>query len=107
VGRPVRPYPCHYIDIHATDRMQLNNYLQCNYKNQTTLSWVINQVGSEHNSDWEAIAYGMIFCHADLLIVKGCFGTVNHEKYGHGTAAKRDDAKEEAARQALVNLRGW
>lgn len=64
-------------------------------------------MGLEHNSNWEAIAYGMIFCHADLLIVKGCFRTVNHEKYGHGTAAKCDDAKEEAARQALVNLRGW
>jgi dsRNA-specific ribonuclease len=82
--------------------------LQRTFKNQTTISWVKGQVGLEHNSDWEAIAYSMFFfCYVDLLNAKGFFGIVNHEEYGRGTAARLDDAKEKAAHQALVNHRGW
>jgi len=67
-------------------RMHLNNYLQKNFKNQTTLQWNTRQLGREHHSDWEAIAL------------------INHVEYGKGTARLLDDAREEAARQALVNL---
>jgi len=68
--------------------MQLNNYLQGAFKNQTVLQWRTRQLGREHNSDWEAVAL------------------INHEEYGRGTARLLDDAKEEAAYRALLNLRG-
>jgi len=69
--------------------MQLNNYLQETYKNQTTLRWDTQHSGLEHQGTWKAIAL------------------INHVEYGWGTATTLDDAKEEAARQSLVNLRGF
>jgi hypothetical protein len=38
--------------------MQLNNYLQQVFRNQTTLSWDMRPPGNEHNGEWLAIAYG-------------------------------------------------
>ncbi|KIM76683.1 hypothetical protein PILCRDRAFT_826077 [Piloderma croceum F 1598] len=70
-------------------RVQLNNYVQQMYKNSTSLSWDIQQQGPEHQPSWEAVAY------------------INHVEYGRGTASRKDLASEEAARQALVNLRGY
>jgi len=48
-----------------------------------------------------------IFSYVDLLNPEGFFGVVNHEEYGRGTAPKLDDAREQAAYEALVNHRGW
>jgi len=79
-----------YITMPATThRLDLNNYLQKTYKNQTTLTWTQRHIGPEHTSDWEAVAL------------------INHEPYGTGTAHLLDEAKELAAHQALVNLRGY
>jgi hypothetical protein len=88
--------------------VQLNNYLYRVFRNYTTLSWDNEQMGLEHNSHWRAIAHSMFFFNVPIFrILKDFFGIVNHEEYGRGTAAKLDDAKEEAARQALVKHRGW
>jgi len=78
-----------YTCITMTDyRLQLNNYLQDTFKNSSVLLWSTRQLGREDNSDWEAVAL------------------INHVAYGTGTARHLVAAKEEAARQALVNLRG-
>jgi len=58
----------HWIVILPADRLQLNNYLQQAFQNQTTLSWEKRQLGEQHNSDWEAVAFSMIFFYADLLL---------------------------------------
>jgi len=73
----------------TTYRLDLNNYLYKTYKNQTTLTWTQRQLGPEHGSDWESVAL------------------IHNEPYGRGTAHLLYDAKELAARQALVNLRGY
>jgi len=66
-------------------RMQLNNYLQHIYKNQTLLCWHTQQTGMHQ---WEATAL------------------INGVEYGRATAYILSDAKEGAARQALAALRG-
>jgi len=73
----------------TTYRLDLHNYLQEIYKNQTALTWTQRQLGPQDRSDWEAVAL------------------INHEQYGKGIAHRLDEAKELAARQALVNLRGY
>jgi len=67
-------------------RKNLNNYLQKAYQNPLTLQWNTRQLGPEHDSDWEAIAF------------------INHVEYGRGIARLLKDAKEEAARQVLVHF---
>jgi len=67
-------------------RMQLNNYMQHIYRNQSVLCWQTQQTGTEHQ--WEATAL------------------INGVEYGRATASLLDDAKEGAARQALAALRG-
>jgi hypothetical protein len=52
------------IDLYPTDRYQLNNYLQEKFKNQTTLTWKVEQLGEKdqrHESPWEAIAFSPFF----------------------------------------------
>jgi len=70
-------------------RMQLNNYVQRVYKTHTVISWDNEQLGPEHDSNWKSVV------------------KINHTTYGTGTARLLDNAREEAARQALISLRGY
>lgn len=97
------------IDLCPTDRLQLNNYVQTMFRNQTTLTWTVQQTGEEnqqHESPWEAIAFSAFSLPRQFSILND-FDPVNHIQYGIGSAPNRDAAKEEAARQALINLRGY
>jgi len=68
-------------------RQELNNYIQKKFKNHTTLQWTRHQYGPEHLGLWEAVAL------------------INHVEYGRASAPSLGAAQEEAARQALGNLR--
>jgi len=70
-------------------RQVLNNYLQTNYKNQTTITWNVMHEGPKNAGLWTAIAY------------------INSEEYGRASLNTVAAAKEEAARQTLTNLRGY
>ncbi|KIM92289.1 hypothetical protein PILCRDRAFT_810336 [Piloderma croceum F 1598] len=67
-------------------RMQLNNFLQARYQNQSSLVWETHHHGSEHEGVWEAIAY------------------INDVALGRSTAITLQAAKQEAARQVLAAL---
>jgi hypothetical protein len=56
------------LSFRQIDRFQLNNYLQQKFKNEPTLSWETRQLGQQHNSDWEAVAFSMIFFYTDFLV---------------------------------------
>jgi len=70
-------------------RMELNNYLQWAFRHQSALTWTTRQLGPEHKGAWEAVAH------------------INHVACGTGIARLLDDAKEEAARLALIFHRGY
>ena len=95
--------------IYSTDHhVQLNNYVQQMFKNSTSLSFQSHQLGPEHQASWQVVAYSAyrVICLSTLIPHIIC-KIVNHVEYGRATSTRKNTAAEEAARQALVNLRGY
>jgi len=68
-------------------RNVLNNYLQARYRRQNMVTWEVVRHGPLHNCVWVATAH------------------IDGVPYGLHSAGNIREAKEEAARQALVALR--
>jgi len=75
------------LDISAT--MSLNNYLQKRYKRTDILTWKVIQIGPAHSCYWKVIA------------------SINDFEYGRATEASRNAAREAAAHNVLLALRGY
>jgi len=70
-------------------RTTLNNWLQSRYGTTVHLTWECTYSGPAHAVYWTAVAY------------------FNDIEYGRAGGSSRGAAAEEAARQAVVALRGY
>jgi len=78
------------LQMSDTWRAALNNFLQSRYTNTRCLTFESTQTGPDPAPIWTVTA-----------------SIVNGEVYGQGTSTRKSEASEEAARRALLALRGY
>jgi hypothetical protein len=82
--------------------------MQSRYGRSTgMLTWEHIRVGPENDCQWTTVAYGVYLIFTVHVKITYHCRIVNSEEVGRGTSGQKSGAAEEAARQALLNLRDY
>lgn len=81
--------------------MRLHNELQRRGKIRS-LTWDDNVSGPPHKAMWTAVVYSKPYSHAAIQIIKLLL--VDEVEYGRARSRRKQDARDQAAKQALRAL---